>query len=133
MNKKIIIASILTLSAAVAIPVFAQTTTTTPNVVHGTTSVKAQLPILQVGSGGKVMLRGTIASISGNSLTVTSWGGPWTVNVDSGAEILPTAANKDITKFKTGDFIGVQGTVSQSANFTINATIVRDRTYRAGR
>ena len=76
-------------------------------------------------------MRGTIASIGSGSLTVTSWGGTWTVSVPSSAEILPAAAGNDLTQFKVGDFVGVQGTVDSTNNWTIDATLVRDWTYRA--
>ena len=137
MDKKFIVASVLILSAVVALPVFAQTTTVaTPTPAPVTTAAPAsaatsEQPILQVGAAGKVLLRGTIASISAGVITVNSWGGSWTVDVASGASILPAAAGNDITQFKAGDFVGVQGTVSPSASWTISATLVRDWTYRA--
>ena len=85
---------------------------------------------MQVGPQGKVLMRGTIASVASGVITVNSWGGTWTVNVGSSAQVLPVAVGNDITQFKSGDFIGVQGTVSQSASWTIDATLVRDWTYR---
>lgn len=85
--------------------------------------------ILQAGPEGRALLRGTIDSVSSGSLTVKSWGGDWTVNVGE-ATVLPAAAGNDLTRFKTGDFVGVQGTVSQSAGWTIDATLVRDWTER---
>ncbi len=128
MKKTLYIASVATVMAvlATALVAGAQTTTTAP-----TTTSASEQSMLQVGSAGKVLMRGTIASITSGGLTVTSWGGTWTVNVGTGAQVLPTAANNDLTQFKVGDFVGVQGTVSQSANWTIDATLVRDWTYRA--
>ncbi len=127
MIKKIItglgiISAIAGLSAAVLTN--AQTTETTATPSSGEHS------ILNVGPQGRVLMRGTIASVSSGIITVNSWGGVWTVNVSSSAKVLPAAANNDITQFKTGDFVGVQGTVSTSANFTIDASLVRDWTYR---
>ena len=94
-----------------------------------TTTTPAQQQIIQIGAAGKVLLRGTISSVAAGVITVNSWGGAWTVDVPSTAQVLPASVNNDITQFKTGDFIGVQGTVSTSANWTINATLVRDWTY----
>ena len=135
MNKKAIIASALVLAATIAVPVFAQTTTTTPTtaVTPATTAAPAasEQPILEVGAAGKVLMRGTIASISSTTLTVNSWGGTWTVDLASGAEILPATANGNLSQFSVGDFVGVQGTVASSPSWTINATLVRDWTYRA--
>jgi hypothetical protein len=125
MTKKAIIASAFVLAATIAIPVFAQTATTTSTTIA---PAAAQQPILQVGAAGKVPMRGTIASVSTGSFTVTSWGGAWTVNVGSAAQILPV---NGITQLKVGDFVGVQGTVSQSASWTIDATLVHDWADRA--
>ena len=54
MNKRLIAVSVLVLSAVIAIPVFAQTTTTTPTttVAPVATTVPEQ-PILQVGAAAK--------------------------------------------------------------------------------
>ncbi len=100
---------------------FAQTT-------NSGTATPSHPMILQVRSGGGVLMRGTISAVSSGSLTVQSWGGPWTVNVSSGTKVLPSGAA--LTDFKTGDFVGVLGTIDASANWTINATLVRDWTAR---
>jgi hypothetical protein len=128
MNKKIItgisvIASIATF--ATILVASAQTTTSTGAVLP----VKAERPILQVGPEGKVLMRGTIASVGSGSLTVNSWGGTWTVNVSSATKVLPEATGNDLTNFKQGDFVGIQGTVSQSSQLTIDAALIRDWTY----
>ncbi len=113
---------------------FAQTTSTTDTgTVQSTTvtsSPQTHPMILEVGSAGRVLMRGTIASVSSGVLTINSWGGTWTVNVGSGTRVLPLSANNDLTQFKNGDFVGVEGTVSQTASFTVDATLVRDWTYR---
>ncbi|MDE2020812.1 MAG: hypothetical protein KGJ13_10795 [Patescibacteria group bacterium] len=130
MNKKIVaVVSAAAFTAVAAITAFAQTATVAPTAVSVPAS-QSQPMILQVGAAGKVLLRGTVASVSAGSLTVTSWGGAWTVNVGSGAEVLPVAAGNDLAQFKVGDYVGVQGTVSRSAIWTVDATLVRDWTYR---
>jgi hypothetical protein len=135
MNKKIItsvgIVATITTFAAILVA-SAQTTTTSTSTSSGGVALpgKQEHPILQVGPEGRVLMRGTIASVANGVLTVNSWGGVWTVNAGSGVKVLPEAAGNDLTQFKTGDFVGVQGTVSQSANWTIDATLIRDWTYR---
>lgn len=86
--------------------------------------------VLQVGPAGKVLIRGDIVSTASGSLVLKSWGGNWTINIPSGSEILPAAAASDVTKFQAGDYVGVQGTVSTDAPWTINASVVRDWTMR---
>ena len=108
MNKKAIIASALVLVATVAVPVFAQTTNMTPTTAVTPATTASEQPILEVGAAGKVLMRGTIASISSTTLTVNSWGGTWTVDLASGAEILPATANSNLSQFSVGDFVGVR-------------------------
>jgi len=91
-------------------------------------SARPKPMVLEVGPGGKVLMRGIVGSVSTTSLTVKSWGGDWIVQVSGSSEILPKAAN--LVDFKQGDFVGVQGVVNQSANWTVDAEIVRDWTAR---
>jgi len=131
MNKKLIagVSTIVTVATFATILIAsAQTTSTSPVIVSS--SAVSKHPILQIGPEGRVLMRGTIASVASGVLTVTSWGGVWTVNVSPETKVLPVAAGNDLTQFKAGDFVGVMGVVSQSANWTINATLVRDWTYR---
>jgi len=107
----------------------AQTSTSTPAVSE--TKTKA---VVQIGPEGKALLRGTVVSVSGSALTVQSWGGNWTVNVASGAEVLPAVTGvtaTDLSAFKAGDFVGVQGNADATASWTINAKTVRDWTVKA--
>lgn len=125
--RKILISGFIVavLSAgAIILTTIAQTTSTsTPAVTSAVKGLPAM--VLEVNQHGKVLLRGTLVfvSSSSNSLTVKSWGGDWTISVSSSTEILP---NGDITKFQTGDFVGVQGVVNKDALWSINATVVRD-------
>ncbi|MHB8660404.1 MAG: DUF5666 domain-containing protein [Minisyncoccota bacterium] len=108
---------------------FAQTATTTDTgaPAPAVTAPTNQM-VLQVGPKGHILLRGTIDSVSASSITVKSWGGDWTVNVSSSAQVMPQGAA--LSSFQQGDFVGVQGTVDQSASWTVDATLVRDWTAR---
>lgn len=109
---------------ATASVAFAQTITTGDPV-----PLRTQPTVLQVSSGGRVLLRGTIDAISSGTLTVKSWGGDWTIDVaTTSTKVLPYGAT--LSSFQQGDFVGVLGTVSQSSGFTVNATLVRDWTAR---
>lgn len=105
---------------------FAQSTTPSTTTTAPTASERV---VLQVGSSGKTLLRGTVSAASTDSVTVTSWGGDWTVNVPTTASVLPQG--KTLSDFKTGDFVGVQGMVDSSAGWTVNATLIHDWTARA--
>ncbi len=95
-------------------------TTIAPAPIH-----KTQAMELNVNGKGEVLLRGTIDLVGSGTLTVKSWGGDWTVNVPSSAEVLPGG---DMSKFSQGDFVGITGTVSQNGSWTVNAKTVRNWT-----
>ena len=92
-------------------------------------AAQSEQMLVQIGPAGKVLLRGTIDSVSASSLSVKSWGGDWTVNVGPSATVLPQGVA--LSSFKQGDFVGVQGSVDSSAAWTVTASLVRDWTARA--
>jgi hypothetical protein len=128
MIKKMIVLGIAGFLATAGMALAQTGDAATAQTTAATIAQPAQQMLLEVGPRGKVLLRGTIDSVSATSLTVKSWGGNWIVNISSGTEVLP----KDValSSFKKGDFVGVQGIVSQSASWTIDATLVRDWTAR---
>lgn len=91
-------------------------------------AVSSQPMVLEIGPAGRVLMRGTISAVGTNSLTVKGWGGDWVVNIVSSTVLAPKAA--DMTQFAVGDFVGVQGMVSTSAAWTIDASLVRNWTVR---
>lgn len=111
---------------------FAQTSATTESGTTSSTAMsvasRTQPMVLEVNPRGRVLLRGTVDSVSAGSLTVKSWGGSWTVNVSSASKVLPNGTA--LSSFQQGDFVGVEGTVSQDASLTIDAALVRDWTER---
>ncbi len=117
MSRKVIAALGIVGFLASAGVAFAQTTTSNPMPM-----------VLHVGVNGNVLLRGTVSSVSAGWLTVKSWGGYWTVNVPSSAQVFPSGTA--LTSFQQGDFVGVIGSIDSSAGFTVDATIVRDWTAR---
>jgi hypothetical protein len=86
---------------------------------------------LEIGPSGRVLLRGNLDSVSGNTLKVKSWGGIWTVRVPAGAEVLAHDARiTDLTQLQSGDYVGVQGLVSSTEIMTIDGKVVRNWTER---
>lgn len=136
MFKKILISSLVVSSLAVGFVALADTNVNVGANANITTMPPVHAPemMLQVGPKGNATLRGTVKTVGSNSLTVTSWGGDWTVNVSTGTEVMPDNGSKDavsdLTQFKTGDFVGVQGMVNSSSSWTIDAKIVRDWTQQ---
>ncbi len=85
---------------------------------------------LEVGPKGRALIRGNVESIGADYVMVKSWGGSWKVKVTVASEILPNVNGglADLAKYAVGDFVGAQGTVSTSDAWTIDATVIRDRT-----
>ncbi len=86
-----------------------------------------QKMVLEVGPAGRTLMRGTVTVVGTNSLTVKSWGGDWVVNVSASTKLAPRV---DMSQFQVGDFVGVQGLMSTSAAWTIDASFVRNWTER---
>lgn len=140
MKKSYNIAAIGTMAAlllgasSVAFAEGATTTTTTSGsstpVVTTTPPVMQGEMKLEVGPKGNVLIRGNVESVGADYVMVKSWGGSWKVKVTSSSEILPNVAGglADLTKYAVGDYVGAQGTVSTSEAWTINASVIRDRT-----
>jgi len=86
--------------------------------------------VLEVGPKGRALIRGNIESVGVDYVMIKSWGGLWKIKVASGTEIIPRLLGNttDLAKFAVGDYVGAQGTISTTENWTINATVVRDRT-----
>lgn len=111
-------------------------TATLAQSTQGTAAVVSTVPasqpmVLEIGAKGHALLRGTVSAIGSGTITVKSWGGDWTVNVGSGATVMPhESAGNDLSDIKVGDFVGVQGTVNTGTSWTIDAVLVRDWTSR---
>lgn len=150
------VASILVLaSAALA---FAQTTSTTTGTTATTTATTtppaptptptpAPIPVptpvpmhredndhtnnrnvVQIGPEGNALLRGTVSAVGTNSITVSSWGGLWTVVLGADTQVMPKSTTTPLGMIKQGDFVGVNGKVDTTQPWTINAKVVRDQT-----
>jgi hypothetical protein len=83
--------------------------------------------VVEIGPAGNALIRGT-ASVSDGSLTVKSWGGDWTVKIDSNTKFLPQGLT--LGQIKDGDFVGVQGKVKSDESLTVHATLIHDWTEK---
>lgn len=89
--------------------------------------------VVEIGTDGSVLLRGTAqvmtgtTTAQGTALLISSWGGLWTVRVSSATDVAAGPADS-IASISPGDFVGVIGTISASDDWTIDATVVRDWT-----
>ena len=83
--------------------------------------------VLMISSNGKGLLRGVVKSMGVSSITVATWGGIWTVNMNDNTTIAPS---DNISAIAVGDFVGVSGMVSEDSP-TITAERVRDWTAKS--
>ncbi|KKU85651.1 MAG: hypothetical protein A3G60_03555 [Candidatus Ryanbacteria bacterium RIFCSPLOWO2_12_FULL_47_9c] len=85
-----------------------------------------------IGPAGHALVRGTVESVSANSLTVKSWGGSWIIRASADTSIAPrfTGSVGDLAKIQVGDFVGASGKVATNQNFTIDAANIRNWSER---
>lgn len=85
--------------------------------------------MVEISGKGEAMIIGTVASTGSGTLTVTSWGGNWTINIVTATKFAP--AGNAIANIATGDTVEIQGTANKTANWTVDANVVRDSTNQA--
>lgn len=81
--------------------------------------------MVNINPSGNAQLRGTVVSTGTDSLVVKSWGGNWTIKVSDKTKL--TGKVKKLADFKAGDFVGVSGKASESANLTVEAKVLQLR------
>lgn len=81
---------------------------------------------VQIGPEGNALIRGTVNAVGTNSITVSSWGGLWTINVSADTQMLPKSTSTQLAGIMTGDFVGVNGKIDTTQLWTVNAQAVRD-------
>lgn len=110
---------------------FAQSATTGDVMVKSDTMMKKDAMmkkstpkpmVFTISDSGKVLLRGTVKSVSTDSLTVSTWGGSWTVAISGDTEFAHSAS---LTSIVVGDFVGITGTITTESP-TITAKYVRN-------
>jgi hypothetical protein len=79
--------------------------------------------VITVDVNGHALIRGTLVSSAGTTLTVKSWGMQFTVDA-SNARIVGNATS--VSLFAAGDIIGVQGVMDENNPGTVTAATVRD-------
>jgi hypothetical protein len=84
--------------------------------------------VVEIGPAGNALIRGTVTNVETDSLTVKSWGGDWTVKIDSNTKFLPQGLT--LGQIKDGDFVGVQGKVNSDESLTVHATLIHDWTEK---
>ena len=114
------------------------TSNTGANVMTNTSATQTMSPVtiaasapapevVNIDAQGNALVRGEAATAgNGTSITLTSWGGTWTIVTNSSTQIAGGGA--DLSSIPAGHFVGVAGTIDPNMPWTIDATVVRDWT-----
>ncbi|MDO8510092.1 MAG: DUF5666 domain-containing protein [bacterium] len=78
----------------------------------------------EIGTNGKIKLRGTLTGIAGNTLSVKNVAGTWTVKTTAVTDLIP----ENLASFITGRLVGVHGTMATGTDWTVNAKSVHQFT-----
>ncbi len=99
-------------------------------VIYPNVAVTPKPVVVEIDGSGNVLLRGTVESINGNSISVSSWGGSWVIRtgMSTPTEIQPGGFQNDVSSIAIGDFIGVTGVPANDSQFTIDASFIRNWT-----
>ena len=69
---------------------------------------------LDINGDGAAKIKGTVTAVSGTTVTMTSWGGTWTVNAVNAAIRGDGNTTLTLADVKAGDTVVVSGTASQT-------------------
>ncbi len=134
MKNKLIVGSLALLTIAVSSVALAQGNETgKANMGEGKEhGMGVTQMMVSIGPNGNAQLRGTLSSVSGKTLNITSWGGTWVVDVTNAKAMAKGGdASTGLSQFQTGDWINVLGTASTSTAWSVIAKKVRDESLVA--
>ncbi len=123
MKKLLVLAPAALLLLGLAGPAFAQDNASAAELVKPHIEVS-------IGAQGNVTLVGTVSAISGKTLSVSSWGGVWTVDTTNAKLVRRFGGESNLAEFKVGDKVTVHGTATTSS-LAITAKSVQNETIQA--
>lgn len=81
--------------------------------------------MVSINTLGEIHLQGTVSAISGSTISISTWGGTWSVDA-SGAKITPSVGGtSNVSLIKVGDKVSIWGKASM-ANLSVVASKVHD-------
>lgn len=83
---------------------------------------------LSVDGKGNTLIRGVVQAAGTDSLTITSWGGTWTIRSGGVGATTIAGGATNFLGVSVGDFVGATGVMSPDQAMTVNASFVRDWT-----
>ena len=118
-------AAVLSVVAVACLSASSQTTSTVPlTTTSTTTTTPSSTETTQSSQFQRLGANGTIASINGNTLTLTTSQGQATVNISSTTTIEKTAAGS-VSDLIQGDFVTINGSPDSNGNVNATSIVVR--------
>lgn len=87
--------------------------------------------VVEIDATGNVLIRGVVESVDTHTLTITSWGGTWTILTGGNTSIIPQPTSGtagDISQVSVGDFVGIEGVMATDQSVTAYAALIRNWT-----
>lgn len=103
----------------------ATSTATSSDSGHGK-SLKLPGNRVEIGPSGEANIVGSVTAVSGNSLSIQSWGGTWNVAVATDTVVAGIGVKGDISQIKVGDVISVHGKMSLGSSLVLRAKVIKD-------
>jgi hypothetical protein len=94
--------------------------------IHASTTLPFKMK-LQVALSGKAHVTGKVESISGDSFKISTWGGTWTVKTATSTKY---SSKGSLALIKVGDFVQVQGKVSNAEAMTLEAQHINNKSFK---
>jgi|GEM_PF-2067516 len=85
--------------------------------------------VLDISSDGTALVRGVVTAVDQNSITISTWGGPWVIRTET-SQVVAGAPDgtAGISAISPGDFVGAEGQIATDAPLTVDAAFVRNWT-----
>ena len=129
MNKRSTVLGLAVAGSLFAVAGVALAMTTSDSMMKSGAMMMKSTPkpmALTVSASGNTLIRGTVKSVSTNSISISTWGGAWTIAIASDTQFAPGTTLASIT---VGDFVGVNGMASADSP-TVTADYVRNWTEK---
>ena len=95
---------------------------------------KIQLPhtAVHIERNGEAKLVGKLTAIASTTLTITSWGGNWTVDASKAKIVRRYDGTSSLSEFQVGDLISVTGQASMTGAMIIARTVHNESIQKRG-
>jgi hypothetical protein len=123
-----LVLGVLVASAQTAPSSFSASISATSPITSASTMPGMSITFDRNGNG---FIEGMVTAVGTNSFTLSSWGGPWTIDVGSSTQVIEHYGHPALlSDFQVGDYVRVDGSVASDTPWTVVASVVRDVTLQ---